>query len=102
MHFLENANLTGIYNAGFENISILEIAERITKYVPAEIIVTESNDPRSYRLNSDKLLNTGFKPKFSISDGIQEVVNAYNSGILKDEEKYYTIKSMLKLGLKDI
>lgn len=102
IHFVENEKLTGIFNAGFENISILEIAETITKYVPAEITVTESNDPRSYRLNSDKLLKTGFKPKYSIRDGIQEVVDAYNSNILKDEEKYYTIKTMLKLGLKDL
>ena len=58
-HFLANPNLTGIYNAGFENISILEIAQRVTKVVPAEIIVTPSNDPRSYRLSSKKLLAIG-------------------------------------------
>ena len=27
IHFLENPNYTGIYNAGFENISILDIAK---------------------------------------------------------------------------
>mgnify|MGYP000553006176 CR=1 FL=1 len=37
------------YNAGFENISIRDIAERVAAVVPAEIVVTPSNDPRSYR-----------------------------------------------------
>ena len=31
LFFLENRNLNGIYNAGFENISILDIAKLIQK-----------------------------------------------------------------------
>ena len=62
--------MTGIFNAGFENLSIMEIAERVVSHVPAEIIVTESNDPRSYRLSSQKLLNTGFDPVSSVEEGI--------------------------------
>ena len=53
------SNYTGIYNAGFENISILDIAKMVATQVEADIEVTESNDPRSYRVNSDKLLGTG-------------------------------------------
>ena len=96
-HFLAHPKLTGIYNAGFENISILEIAQRVTKVVPAEIIVTPSNDPRSYRLSSKKLLATGFAPKFNVADAVQEVIAAFREGRLKNDDIYYNIKTMKKL-----
>ena len=99
-HFLEKGmSLSGIFNAGFENISILDIANRVTAHVPAEIVVTPSNDPRSYRLSSAKLLATGFEQKFSVEDAIVEVLEAFRSGKLKDEEQYYNIKTMLNLAL---
>ncbi len=99
LHFINKGEkATGIYNAGFENISILDIAEKVTELVPAEIVVTESNDPRSYRLNSDKLLATGFSPEYGVVDGIKEVIEAYKSGKLKNKEKYYNIKTMKKLN----
>lgn len=57
IYLLEHPNITGIFNAGFENLSILDIAERVCRSIPADIVVTPSNDPRSYRINSDKLLS---------------------------------------------
>ena len=51
---------SGNYNAGFENISILDIANMVKEKIDTEIHITESNDPRSYRQNSDKLLSTNF------------------------------------------
>jgi nucleoside-diphosphate-sugar epimerase len=98
MHFLDVKDTnTGIYNAGFENISILDIAKKVIEYVPAEIVVTESNDPRSYRLNSDKLLATGFKPQYGVDYAIREIIDAFKSGGLKDEEINYNIRTMKKL-----
>lgn len=99
LHFLENDTLTGIYNAGFENITILDIAQKIAINIEAEIIISASNDPRSYRLNSDKLLLTGFKPQFTVQTAIDEIVEKYDKGILKDEDKYYNLKVMKELGL---
>jgi nucleoside-diphosphate-sugar epimerase len=96
LHFLDHPQLTGIYNAGFENISILDIAKRVTKHVPAEIKVTASNDPRSYRVNSDKLLATGFKPKKTVEDAIRDIVQRYRAGELKDDERFYNLKWMQK------
>lgn len=96
LHFLARPDLTGIYNAGFENISILDIAERVCRHVPAKITVTESNDPRSYRVNSDKLLATGFKPRKTVEDAIREIVEKHRAGDLKDEERYYNLKWMQK------
>jgi nucleoside-diphosphate-sugar epimerase len=99
-HFLKNGlQFPGVFNAGFENISILDIAERVTKHVSAEIIRTPSNDPRSYRLSSKKLLATGFAPEFSVETGILEVIAALRDGRLKDEEVHYNIKTMKTLHL---
>ena len=80
---LDRPDVTGVYNAGFENITILDIAERISKHIPAEIIVSESNDPRSYRVNSDKLLATGFKPQKTVENAIEEIIQKYQAGELK-------------------
>ena len=82
LHFIDHPEVTGIYNAGFENISILDIAKLVTKYLPVEIVVTESNDPRSYRVNSDKLLATGFKPKKTVEDAIREIIEKHRAGEL--------------------
>ena len=79
------------------NISILDIAARVNTQIPSEVIVTPSNDPRSYRLSSKKLLSTGFTPQHSVNDGIQDVIAAYRDGRLRDEERYYNIKTMKKL-----
>ena len=98
LHFLEKANTKeGIYNAGFENISILDIAKRINQNIDSEIIISESNDPRSYRQNSDKLMATGFNPKFGVEDGIIDVINLYNEGMIKDQDEFYNMKVMQKL-----
>jgi len=100
LHFLDKPDATGIYNAGFENISILDIAKTIAEFVPAKITVTESNDPRSYRVNSDKLLKTGFKPKKTVKDAIVEIVEAYSAGTLKNEPHFYNLKWMQEKILK--
>ena len=96
LHFIDHSEYTGIFNAGFENITILDIANLITKYIPVEIIVTESNDPRSYRINSDKLLATGFKPKKTVEHAVEEIIESYRSGVLKDEDHFYNLKWMQK------
>ena len=100
MFMLDHPQFRGVYNAGFENISILDIAERVTHYVEAEIVVTASNDPRSYRINSDKLLATGYKPKKTVDDAIREIIQKYNSGELKDEEQFHNLKWMQKEVVK--
>jgi nucleoside-diphosphate-sugar epimerase len=94
LHFLDRPDVTGIYNAGFENITILDIAKLVTQYVPAEVVVTASNDPRSYRVNSDRLLASGYKPKKTVEDAIRELVGKYRAGELVDEERFYNLKWM--------
>jgi len=94
LHLIDHPEYTGIYNAGFENISIKDIGYLITKHIPAEILITASNDPRSYRINSDKLLTTGFKPKKTVDDAIKEIIQKYNNNELKDEDRFYNLKWM--------
>ena len=96
LHLINHPKGCGIYNAGFENISILDIAKLAAKHIPVEIEVTESNDPRSYRVNSDKLLATGFKPKKTVEHAVVEIIEKYRNGAVKDEELCYNLKWMQK------
>ncbi len=94
LFMLEHPEHCGIYNAGFENITIMEIADRVTNHVPARITVTESNDSRSYRVNSDKLLAIGFQPKKTVNDAIKDLAQRFHVGELRDEERFYNLKWM--------
>jgi len=96
LFMLDHPEYTGVYNAGFENISILDIAERVVARAPAEIVVTASNDPRSYRVNSDKLLATGFRPRKTVDDAIGEIIQKFEAGELSNEERFYNLKWMQK------
>jgi hypothetical protein len=62
--------------------------------VPARIDVKPSNDPRSYRVSSDKLLATGFAPKKSVRMAIREMVEAYRAGRITDEPVCYNVRWM--------
>tara|TARA_B110000444_G_C18823028_1_gene588771 strand:- start:844 stop:1797 length:954 start_codon:yes stop_codon:yes gene_type:complete len=86
----------GIYNCSFENLSILEIAEMISKETGAEIKVTKSNDPRSYRMCSDKLTDAGFVPKKSVIDAIREIKYLYDKNLINDNEKFHNLNWMKK------
>jgi nucleoside-diphosphate-sugar epimerase len=94
LFLLDHPEHTGIYNAGFENLSIMEIAEQVCTQIPAEIVVTASTDPRSYRVNSDKLLATGFRPRKTVNDAIREIVVKFQRSELKDEARWYNLKWM--------
>jgi nucleoside-diphosphate-sugar epimerase len=96
LFLLDHPEHTGIFNAGFENLSILEIAQRVAQVVPAQIHVKPSNDPRSYRVTSKRLEATGFRPKKTVADAIAEVAAKFRSGELKDEDRYYNLKWMQK------
>ena len=100
-HFIDNPDIpSGCYNAGFENITIKKIAEMVSEIIPSEIQITESNDPRSYRQDSSKLLDTGFIPQFSVLDAIKDIAEAYSKKELPEGENCYTVKWMKKISLK--
>ena len=70
------------------------IAKKIQNIIPSKILIKKKNfDPRSYNLDSSKLLKLGFKPKKKIEDAINEIKDHYQSGKLKDARN--------KLGLSN-
>lgn len=99
-----------VFNCGYENMSIMEIAETVKKVVAEEfpdkdeigIEVTPSDDLRSYHINSDKITEiTGFKPKFSVEDAIRDLCQAFREGKLPDsldDDKYFNVRTMKKIG----
>jgi nucleoside-diphosphate-sugar epimerase len=100
-HFLAKPELpSGCYNAGFENISIFDIAQKVAAIVPSEIVMSASNDPRSYRQNSDKLLATGFVQEASVAKAIEDVTAKFKSGELVDNDQCYTVRWMKHLNLQ--
>ncbi|MFK3872040.1 SDR family oxidoreductase [Pseudoalteromonas sp. NEC-BIFX-2020_002] len=95
IYMLDNPDkVSGVFNAGFENISIMDIAKMVQAKIACEIDVTPSNDPRCYRINSDKLLATGFTPNKNVDTAIIEIITAYKQGLLKDEDHFYNLKWM--------
>lgn len=100
------------YNAGYQNQSIADIAnivcdviskEVVDKPAP-EIVTTESSDPRSYRISSEKIQKElEFAPKHTIEDAVHDLIEAFNQGKLKDSmtnSRYYNIKTMEEINLK--
>ena len=99
-HFIDRPELeSGCYNAGFENLSIKEIADRVRSVVPSEVVISESDDPRSYRQNSDKLLATGFCPHGGVDKAIADIAMANSQGLLLADDSCYTVRQMKALGL---
>lgn len=96
LFLLDRPQITGVFNAGFENLSILEIAQAVAEVSGAKIVVKPSNDPRSYRVNSDKILATGFRPKKSVKMAIDEIGAAFKAGQLQDDDRNYNLKWMQK------
>jgi nucleoside-diphosphate-sugar epimerase len=101
-----------VFNCGFQNMSIMEIAKTVKKVVEEffpdkgnlPIEVTESNDNRSYHINSDKIKNIlGFSPKYSVEDAVRGLCEAFQQGkILNsfDDTKYFNVRTMKLIGAK--
>ncbi len=80
-HFEEMKN--GPFNVGLSeaNLTKWELCQRIKKHVPQfeflEASVGEDPDKRDYLVSNQKIESTGFKPLYSLDDGIQELVKGY-------------------------
>ena len=72
-----------VYNVGLSeaNLSKRELCKRIQKYVPdfifQEALVGKDPDQRNYIVSNEKIEKTGFKPAYSLEDGIQELIKGY-------------------------
>jgi nucleoside-diphosphate-sugar epimerase len=71
------------YNVGLSdaNLSKLELCEVIQQHVPGFAIlqsnVAEDPDKRDYIVSNAKIEATGFKPRFSLDDGVRELIKGY-------------------------
>lgn len=96
-----------IFNAGYENHQVSEIAEIVRQVVGKEgvdIVTTPSDDNRSYHISSEKIQRElGFKPKHTIEDAVKDLCDAFKAGKIPnpmDDIRYYNLKTMLARKLK--
>ena len=84
----KNKIQNSIFNVGYQNLSIFEIANIVKKVVSSEfpgkeeilIEILKSNDQRSYHINSDKIKNElNFVPNFTIEDAVKEICDAFKN-----------------------
>ena len=98
-----------IFNVGFQNLSIMEIAKVVKKVVEEEfpekgdieIVTTPTDDIRSYHINSDKIKEIlGFQPKFSIEDAVRDLCNAFKEGLIPnsfEDDRYFNVKRLKRI-----
>ena len=96
-----------IFNVGYENHRVLEIAKMVRKVVgkeALEIITIPTNDNRSYRISSEKIKRElGFEPELTIEEAIKDLCDAFNAGKIPnpmDDMRYYNIRTMKTKQLK--
>ena len=95
-----------VFNAGWENKSVSEIAKTVKNELGEDIrlIVTPTNDNRSYHISSEKIKKVlDFETKFTISDAIKDLKKAFEKGLLNDplnNPDYVNIKKMQNIDLK--
>jgi nucleoside-diphosphate-sugar epimerase len=100
------------FNIGSQNLSIAEIAQIVRREVenaypekrPIEIVTAESDDPRSYHVNSDRVRKTlGFVPRRTVVDAVRDLCKAFSAGKLPnpmDDDRYFNVRTMQALGLR--
>lgn len=96
-----------IYNAGNENLSVMQIAEIVQEIVgevtgkEVTLNIQDTKDNRSYRVSSRKIREEiGWKPEKNIRDGIRELVQAFQDGKIPNplsDSRYVNIKRLQEL-----
>ena len=95
-----------IYNAGYENHKVSEIAQIVKRVVgddTVEIETEPTDDLRSYHISSEKIKqDLGYEPSKTIEDAVSDLHGAFQSGNIPnsfDNLKYYNVKTMQDIGL---
>jgi nucleoside-diphosphate-sugar epimerase len=99
-----------IYNVGYENLSIINIAKQVKEIIGKKIKeninirIERSSDNRSYHINSEKIYNDlCFKPKRNIESAIIEIYKSFKKGLIKNsfsDPKYYNVRTLKKINAK--
>jgi len=94
-----------IFNAGYENYKVSEIAEMVKKVIgdiPVSIVPTDDN--RSYHISSEKIRRElGFSPSYTVEGAVGDLKKAFDDGKIKDplnNIRYYNIQTMKAVNLK--
>ena len=104
----EDEKINGkIFNAGYENHKVSEIADIVKSGVgdnDIEIATEPTDDNRSYHISSAKIkAELGFEPKHSIEEAVRDLNDAFKRGDLPDsmnDKKYFNIKTMQEINLE--
>jgi nucleoside-diphosphate-sugar epimerase len=95
-----------IYNVGFENKKVIDIASMVKNKIDNKIniIVKKSEDNRSYHISSKKIAEElSYRTIHSIEDSIVDLIEAFRKKLFKDplnNEFFYNIKRMKSINLK--
>jgi len=95
-----------IYNVGYQNYKVKEIAQIINKAlgggIPIEVTPTE--DIRSYHVSSRRIKDElGFEAKRTIDEAVLDLKRAFEQGKIPDplaDMRYFNIKTMQAIKLK--
>lgn len=102
----KNISRGNIYNVGYENIKVIEIAKLVQSKIEKEvkIAIKETNDNRSYHISSEKFSKElGFAYMHTIEKAIEDLINIFDKKLLTDplsNEMYFNIKRMNSINLK--
>ncbi len=72
------------YNCGLSdaNLSKLELCEKIKEHIPQftffESEINSDPDKRNYIVSNERLESTGWRPQYSLDDGIEELIKTYS------------------------
>lgn len=98
-----------VFNIGSnaQNCTLLELAEMIQKQIPDASIITEEggDDARNYNVSFNRAHDTlGFKTKWTLEDGIKQVIRKFESGDIEDysQSQYSNVKHLHEQGLKTL
>lgn len=101
-----------VFNVGYQNLSIEGIAHIVKAVVerefpelaPIELVTTQSDDIRSYHINSEKIAQQlGFVPQYSVENAVSELCDAFRAGKLPnslDDDVYFNVQRLKKLHAK--
>lgn len=98
-----------IFNAGYENRSVLDTAQLIQaqlkaqNYPEIDIEIQSTNDERSYHINSSKISRVlGFNTKYSLEDAVNSLIKAFERGDISNpltNSYYFNIQRMKEINL---
>ena len=102
----EDKQVSGqIFNAGYENQPVRELAETVRAVVGehVDLCTTPTDDNRSYHISSEKIKkHLGFTARYTIRQAVEDLVQAFKAGDLPDSlenELYFNIRRMQSLKL---